>query len=135
MKSTILRPILAAAAVMGVAGCTSYDDGYGYGYNTVSVGYGTPYYGGYGSPYYRTYGNGYYGSYAPSYYGWYNGYYYPGAGYYIYDNYGSRYRWSEPYQTYWMGRRTSGQRYRENWSGYRREGRREYRRDYRRRGG
>ena len=135
MKSTILRPMLAAAAVAGVAGCTSYDDGYGYGYSTVSVGVGTPYYGygGYGSPYYRSYGNGYYGAYAPSYYGWYNGYYYPGTGYYIYDNYGSRYRWSQPYQTYWEGQRQPGYRYRDNWSGYRQE--RRERREYRRRGG
>ena len=53
MKSKILRPALAAAAVAGLAGCSTYGNGYGYNGVSVGVGYGSPYYGyGYG-PYYR----------------------------------------------------------------------------------
>jgi hypothetical protein len=114
MKSTILRPAIIAVAALGLAGCSSYDDGYGYGYSRVSLGYSN--YGGYGTPYY---------------YGWYDGYYYPGTGYYLYDRYGSRYRWSDRYRNYWEARRPSGRSYRDNWSGYRQE-RREDRRDWRR---
>ena len=110
MKSTILRPAVIGVAALGLAGCNSYyDDGYGYGYNRVSVGY---------SNYYRPY------------YGWYDNYYYPGTGYYIYDRYGSRYRWSDRYRNYWEARRPSGQ-YSDNWSGYRREYRQDRRQDSR----
>ena len=118
MKSTILRPAIFAIAALGLAGCSSYDDGYGY--SRVSVGLGG--YGGYGG-----YGN--HGSYNRPYYGWYDGYYYPGTGYYIYNRYGSRYRWSDRYRNYWESRRPSG-RFRDNWDGYYAE-RREYRRDRR----
>ena len=112
MKSTILRPAIIATMTLGaalaLAGCSSYDDGYGYGYNRVSLGYG---------------------SYAP-YYGWYDNYYYPGTGYYIYDRSGSRYRWNDVQRRYWEARRPSG-RYADNWSGYRREYRPERRADAR----
>ena len=111
MKSMILRPAIIATmtlgAALGLAGCSSYDDGYGY--SRVSLAYGNAY---------------------PSYYGWYDNYYYPGTGYYIYDRSGSRYRWNDRYRTYWEARRPSG-RYRDNWSGYRREWRRERRDDRR----
>ena len=111
MKSMILRPAIIATltlgAALGLAGCSSYDDGYGY--SRVSLAYGNAY---------------------PSYYGWYDNYYYPGTGYYIYDRSGSRYRWNDRYRTYWEARRPSG-RYRDNWSGYRREWRQERREDRR----
>jgi hypothetical protein len=113
MKSMILGPAIIAIAAFGLAGCSSYD--HGYGYNRVFLGYGT---------------------YSRPYYGWYDGYYYPGTGYYIYDRYGSRHRWSDRYRNYWEARRPS-RNYRDNWSGYRadrreyREDRREYRRDRR----
>ena len=109
MKSTILRPALIAIAALGLVGCSSYYDGYGY--NRVSVGLGS------------------YGSYYQPYYGWYDGYYYPGTGYYIYDRYGSRYRWGDRYRNYWESRRPS-RGYRDNWSGYRAD-RRDYRQDRR----
>jgi hypothetical protein len=112
MKSTILRPAIIAFAALGLAGCSSYDDGYGYGYSRVSLGLGS--YGGYYRPYY----------------GWYDNYYYPGTGVYLYDRSGSRYRWNDRYRDYWIARRPSGH-YRDNWSGYRAE-RRDYRRDRRR---
>jgi hypothetical protein len=112
MKSTILRPAIIALAALGLAGCSSYDDGYGYGYSRVSVGLGS--YGGYHRPYY----------------GWYDGYYYPGTGYYLYDRYGSRHRWNDRYRTYWESRRPS-RGYRENWSGYQREWRQDRRQDNR----
>ena len=107
MKSMILRPAVIALAALGLAGCTSY--GNGHGYSRLSVGYGNTY---------------------RPYYGWYDGYYYPGTGYYIYDRYGSRYRWSDRHRSYWKARRPS-RGYRDNWSEYRRE-RREDRRDWRR---
>ena len=100
MKSTILRPALFAAitlgAAFGLAGCSTYHDGYGYGYGRVGMGYG-----GYSRPYY----------------GWYDNYYYPGSGYYIYDRYGSRHRWNDQHRSYWESRRPSGH-HRDNWSGY-----------------
>jgi hypothetical protein len=99
MNSNILRGAVIAAAAIGLAGCTAYDD-YGYGYSRVSVGYG----GGYYTPYY----------------GWYDNYYYPGVGYYIYDRRGTRYRWNDRHRGYWEARRPS-RGYRENWSGYRRD--------------
>ena len=84
MKSTILRPALIAVAALGLAGCSSYDDGYGYGYSRVSLGYG---------------------NYHQPYYGWYDNYYYPGTGYYVYDRYGSRHRWNDRYRNYWADER------------------------------
>ena len=110
MKSMILRPAIIATltlgAALGLAGCSSYDSGYGY--SRVSLGYGSAY---------------------RPYYGWYDGYYYPGTGYYIYDRSGSRYRWSDRYRNYWESRRPS-RGYRDNWSEYRRE-RRDDRREWR----
>ena len=111
MKSSILRPAIIALAALGLTGCSSYGNGYGYGYSRVSLGYGN--YGGYSRPYY----------------GWYDGYYYPGTGYYIYDRSGSRYRWNDRYRNYWESRRPS-RGYRDNWSEYRRE-RRDDRREWR----
>ena len=97
MKSMILRGAVVAVAAIGLAGCTAYDN---WGYGGVSVGYGSGYY--------------------EPYYGWYDGYYYPGTGYYIYDRYGSRHRWSDRYRRYWEQRRPD-RGYRDNWSGYRAE--------------
>ena len=113
MKNFLLRGAMVAVAAIGLAGCTAYD---GYGYSGLSIGYGN--YGGYHRPYYRPY------------YGWYDGYYYPGTGYYIYDRYGSRYRWSDRYRSYWEARRPT-YRYRDNWSGYHAERRDDDRREYR----
>ena len=110
MKHLILRPALIAAATLGLAGCSTYGDDYGYGYSRVSLGYGS----GYHRPYY----------------GWYDGYYYPGTGYYIYDRSGSRHRWNDRYRNYWESRRPSSG-YRDNWSGYGREWRQDRRQDNR----
>lgn len=106
MNSIILRPALIAVAALGLAGCSSYDRGYGY--SRVAVGHS---------------------NYARPYYGWYDGYYYPGTGYYVYDRSGSRYRWSDRYRGYWEARRPSSRSYRDNWSGYRQD-RRDDRRDW-----
>jgi hypothetical protein len=57
--------LIAAAAALGLAGCTGYDRGYGYG--GVSIGSASGY----------AYGRGY-PVYGPA-YGWYDGYYYPGS--------------------------------------------------------
>ncbi|MEO1920398.1 MAG: hypothetical protein ABGW84_00765, partial [Sphingomonadaceae bacterium] len=52
-------------------------------------------YGVYGDPYDPYYDNGYYDPYYDDYYyGWYDSYYYPGTGYYVYDSWGKRHRWS-----------------------------------------
>lgn len=110
---TVLLPGLLAAATLGLSGCAMYD-----GFGGVSVGYGDGYYDGY-DPYVDGYGDLYYSS---GYYGWYDGYYYPGAGYYIYDRRGSRHRWSDRHRDYWETRRGRHEA-RENWSGYRRDGR------------
>jgi hypothetical protein len=108
MPQMPFKPALAIAAVIALGGCASYG---GYGSTGVSVGVGVG--SGYGYDYYDPYYDDYY---AP-YYGWHDGYYYPGAGYYIYDRYGSRYRWNAYHRQYWESRRPrSG--YRENWSGY-----------------
>ena len=98
MSSPLFRPVALLAATLALGACTTYDQGY----SRVGVSYG-------------------YGSYAP-YYGWYDGFYYPGTGYYIYDRYGSRHRWSDSHRRYWEGRR-GGRHVRDNWSGYRREAR------------
>ncbi|MET0127251.1 MAG: peptidase, partial [Solirubrobacterales bacterium] len=105
MTFSLRTVVLAAAASLGVAGCTGYD-----GYGGLSLGYGGGYYDGYG------YGSGY----GSPYYGWYDGFYYPGTGYYIYDNGGRRHRWSDGHRRYWEGRR-GGRDARANWSGYRRD--------------
>lgn len=84
-----VAPIAAFASVLTLGGCTT--DGYGYG--GVNVGYGSGYY-------YDGYPNG---PYAP--YGWYDDYYYPGSGYWLYDRYGARHRWTERQRRYWEQRR------------------------------
>ena len=71
-----------------------YSSGYGYGYGS-GYGYGYPYGSGYSYPY----------GYGSSYYGWNNGYYYPGTGYYVYDRYRNRTRWSDAQRRYWERRR------------------------------
>ena len=107
MFSTLKRPALLVAASAALGACTMYDGGYGR--SVVSVGYSTGGYYPYGSRY-----DPY------SYYGWYDGFYYPGAGYYVYDQRGSRHRWNDHHRRYWEGRR--GDRAgRENWSGWRGE--------------
>ena len=106
MKSMILRPAIIVLAAFGLAGCSTYDSGYGH--SRISLGYGSS------SPYY----------------GWYDGYYYPGTGYYVYDRSGSRHRWNDRYRRYWEARRPS-RGYRDNWSEYRQE-RREDAREWRR---
>ena len=103
MKSMILRGAVVAVAAIGLAGCTAYDN---WGYGGVSVGYGSGYY--------------------EPYYGWYDGYYYPGTGYYIYDRYGSRHRWSDRYRRYWEQRRPD-----RGYRAERRADRREYRQERR----
>jgi len=100
---------LAIVAGVGLSGCA-----YGpYGGVGVGVGYGNGYDGYYGNGYY---GGGYpygyagydspYGyGYGSPYYGWNNGYYYPGTGYYVYDRYRNRHRWSDAQRRYWEHRR------------------------------
>ena len=93
----------AAALVLASAGalsaCSYYDDGYGYGYGGVSVGYGSA---GYCDPYYD---DCYGGHYSDAWYGWYGDYYYPGFGVYIYDRYRRPYRWTDDHRRYWESRR------------------------------
>ena len=122
MVATRLRALLVGAgASLALSGCMSLG-GYGYAdqggyYNDGGYyggsGYGDPYGAGYGG--YDSYGYG-----AGSYYGWYDNFYYPGTGFYVFDTYGQRHRWSGRQQRYWGDRlrRYSGER-RENWSGYR----------------
>jgi hypothetical protein len=99
---------LAIAAGVGLSGCAygpygglGVGVGYGNGYDYYGNGYyggGYPYgYAGYGSPYGYGYGS--------PYYGWYDGYYYPGTGYYVYDRYRNRMRWSDAQRRYWERRR------------------------------
>ena len=102
MIARLVRPALLLAATAALSACTAYD---GYGSSRVSVGYSSGYPYGY-SPY--------------SYYGWYDGFYYPGNGYYIYDSFGARHRWSDRHRNYWEGRR-GGRRGGDNWDGYRRD--------------
>lgn len=82
MPHRFLTLTAAAAGVLMLAGCSDYDDGYGYGYRMSSAGY-------YDAPYYD---NGYYGQ--SSWYGrpyawsWYDGYYGAiGGGYWASDGY------------------------------------------------
>jgi hypothetical protein len=96
---------LAVAAIVGLSACTTP-----YGYSGVSVGVGNagyydPYYGGYGYGYgagYPGYGLGY--GFDP-YWGWYDGFYYPGSGYYVYDRYRHKHRWTDAQRRYWQLRR------------------------------
>lgn len=98
---------LAIAAGVGLSGCA-----YGpYGGLGVGVGYGSGdyygngYYGG-GYPYgYAGYNSPYGYGYGSPYYGWNNGYYYPGTGYYVYDRYRNRHRWTDAQRRYWERRR------------------------------
>ena len=101
----LLGAVLAAAATLGLGGCTMYDE-YGYPSSTVSVGIGTGYGYGYGDPYYDDY------------YGWYDDYYYPGIGTYIYDRYGTRYTWPSRYRDYWSARSHRHRDRRAHWDGY-----------------
>ncbi len=119
---------LAVAATLGLSACTTYGGlGYG-GYGSgVSVGIGNAGYDRYCDPYgyspygYRSsrygyspysYGYGYspygygsrYGYAGAGCGGWYDGFYYPGHGYYVYNPYGQRYRWSDEQRRYWERR-------------------------------
>jgi hypothetical protein len=107
MPATLFRPVVLLAATLALSACSTYGNGYG----GVSVGYGG--YDRYGYDRYDRYG------YSP-YYGWYDGFYYPGTGYYLYDRYGSRYRWDDRHRHYWESRR-GNRRGRDNWSDYRGE--------------
>lgn len=116
MIARLVRPALLIAATAALGACTAYD---GYGGTRVSVGYSS---GGYYPYGYSRY----------PYYGWYDGFYYPGTGYYIYDDYGRRYRWSDRHRHYWEGRRGHYRDHHDNWGGYRRDRDGRYRdRDYR----
>jgi len=104
MFARLTRPVLLLAATAALSACSAFDT-YGTG---VSVGYSSGGYYPYGySPY--------------SYYGWYDGFYYPGTGYYIYDSYGARHRWSDRHRRYWEGRGGGRHDRRDNWDGYRRD--------------
>lgn len=106
MFARLTRPALLLAATAALGACTTFDS---YGGTSVSVGYSSGGYYPYGySPY-------------SSYYGWYDGFYYPGAGYYVFDNYGRRHRWSDRHRHYWEGRRDGRRDRGENWDGYRRD--------------
>jgi hypothetical protein len=93
---------LAAAAMIGLSGCTGLYNGFSVGVG--NGGYYDPYYGGYG------YGSGY-GRYGYSgygfdpYWGWYDNFYYPGTGFYVYDVYRRPYRWTDAHRRYWELRR------------------------------
>lgn len=110
MTSSPLRAaLLAALGAASLGGC-AYSDGYGYGYG-VSVAYGSR---GYCDDYYGCdYGYAGYG-YGNPWYGWYGDYYYPGIGFYVYDSYGRRHRWSDDQRRYWESRR--GDRHGRNWN-------------------
>jgi hypothetical protein len=104
MIARLVRPALLLAATAALGACSSY----GYGGSRVSVGYSS---GGYYPYSYSRY----------PYYGWYDGFYYPGTGYYIFDSYGRRHRWSDRHRHYWEGRRGGHRDSRDNWGGYRRD--------------
>lgn len=110
------------AGTLGLSAC-AYGDGYGYGRASV----------GYGSRYCDPYWDDCYASAYDPWYGWYGNYYYPGTGFYVFDRWGRRYRWSEDYRRYWEGRRQRwgdrnwDDRRWERWDGYRDDGRREWR--------
>jgi hypothetical protein len=130
MRPRLSSTALALAAGLSLAGCSVYDDGYGYG--GISVGYG---HGGYG--YYDQYYDPYWDYYAATpYWGWYDGYYYPGTGIYIYDQWRRPFRWSDRHRRYWSDRRSywdrrghwEGRRdWRDNWRDFRRDDRRDWR--------
>jgi len=104
--------VLGAASLLSLGGCV--DDGYGY--SSVSVGYGAPgYYGDYYSDFYD-------GGYGMPYYGWYGGYYYPGSGYYVYDRYRRPHRWTGSQQYYWQNRGSQwrGSNRGDEWRGFQR---------------
>lgn len=107
MIARLARPALLIAATVALGACSSYGSR---GYSGVSLGYSTGGYYPYGISYSRY----------PS-YGWYDGFYYPGTGYYIYDSYGRRHRWSDRHRHYWEARRGDRRDHRDNWSGYRRD--------------
>jgi len=140
---------LLAAGAMALGGCAydglgmglGYGSGYGpygtygsYGYGgpSVSIGYGSGYYGGYGygSPYYGGYGYGspYYGGFGSP-YGWYDNSYYPGTGYYVYDTYRQPHVMTTTQRQYWASRSpalrststTTRTAVRPNWSGFNRQ--------------
>ncbi len=102
---------IGAVSLAALTGCV--DDGYGY--SSVSVGYGTPGY--YGRGYYSDF---YDGAYGMPYYGWYGGYYYPGTGYYVYDRNRRPMRWNDSQRRYWENRGSgwSGQGRRDEWRGF-----------------
>jgi len=52
MSARILYPVLALAAVAGLAACSNGGHRYGYSRATVGIGYGAPYYGWYDGFYY-----------------------------------------------------------------------------------
>jgi hypothetical protein len=115
--SRFAKLILPAAAALTLGGCG------GYGYGGVDIGYG-----GYNS----YYDDDYYGYYSSQpYWGWYNGYYYPGTGVYVYDRYNRRIPWNAYQRSYWLGRQNywrarpdwSNRGFRDNWRGYRQDGR------------
>ena len=98
IRSAIVAAGLAGAAALG--GCT--DEGYGYGYTGVSVGYDAAW----GDPYW----------------GWYDDYYYPGTGVWVYTRDRHRHRWNDRQRNYWEGRRSHwrGDRsWRNNWHDFR----------------
>ena len=124
---------LAVTAIVGLSACTTP-----YGYSGVSLGVGNGYYdpyyasgyGGYG--YGAGYGYGYpgYGYGFSPYWGWNNGFYYPGTGFYVYDRYRHRHRWTDAQRRYWEARReralatsTTSQPVviRDNWDDFRRD--------------
>jgi len=119
------------AAGIGLSGCATYGQygglGVGVGYGSGGYGYDPYYGGGYGSYGYNSpYGYNSY-AYGNPYYGWYDGFYYPGSGYYVYDQYRNRHRWSDTQRAYWEQRqRTYRDRNRvgflgENWREFHRD--------------
>ncbi|HEX2764344.1 MAG TPA: hypothetical protein VHM92_10970 [Allosphingosinicella sp.] len=105
------------AGTLGLSAC-AYGSSYGYGRS-------------YGSRYCDPYWDDCYGSaYYDPWYGWYGDYYYPGIGFYVFDRWGRRYRWSDDHRRYWEGRRHRwgdrnwDDRRWERWDHYRDDGRR-----------
>ncbi len=136
MRLRIRTSAFALAAAVTLGGCTTYDDGYGYG--SLSIGYGG---GGWCDPYWDDcYGSGWYGD---PWWGWYDDFYYPGIGLFVYDSWGRPFRWSDRHRRFWEGRRHhwSGRDWNdrrwERWDGFRDRRRREFggRRDFDRRRG
>src|SRR5688572_10065308 len=123
--------LVLLAATVGLGAC-SYNDGYGYGYGRVSLGYSS---GGYCDPYYYDcYGSRYGRRGYDPWYGWYGDYFYPGIGIYIYDRWGGRRHWDDHHRRFWhdrrrhWGNRDWNDRRWENWQGFRRDDRRRWRR-------